>query len=765
MVSPTLPGAASTRAAVGRILQRFASLPKRQREEENKETLPTAAPSCAQRQVRARETLSAPQRTAGVVKTPSLSAVEALTAERPFKIARNDESCGGCAEVPRCSETKKAAAGASGIVEDKEPFPSASPPAACPSLASQSAPPPSPAASAERLAAKTERASGAAENKSRNCQAPRALSHSAATAAGVPTAASVGGWRVSERCRLVFRDLTPAFDPDAGTDNFHNSRTAQSGYCQEAFRANKAHPGDYLRNNRRLTAEARDLIVCILHKVASHLSTRKEQQQQSKRLASASRADDPLEPREAATLGVAVQLFDRFMAVLQQADLLFGAAAEHKAHPLRGVGGSRGTNALLLTQLVAIVCFGCADRMEAINAVDYSAIVESWKMHTVGMLKSAWPTALSCGDALRAKLLQIERVLLAYLNPSGNVAVPPTSELAESLLNVGFLFATSHFRRSALGRGSAADSDAPEASLSPDVLLREHEARVAREEKAMAANAAAGRAEASLAPKEEEEKNSPFVIGQHPRAALGLRVSGRLRVDIPRQVAHLLVRLSLADSAICLHFKPSTVAAAAAQLALFDVRFSQGASDRQAQQEALAAASAAIAATGCTANFRLVRACQFRMLRKWSAVSKALLAQRGGSGASSGTAAALPEKLFAEWLQRRLCLPHHRDVLLALERQANMLNRYMALDKQLELRSEKEREKKAVAGGIAAEKTPPALLRANKNRLEKTTGEVGAEKSLSAAAFAALKEKPLQRGVEEAAENRTPSCRPPLQEV
>ncbi|OEH77227.1 hypothetical protein cyc_05271 [Cyclospora cayetanensis] len=439
-------------------------------------------------------------------------------------------------------------------------------------------------------------------------------------------------WRVSQRCRLFLYDLSAAYSRDTGQDNNHNSRTAQSGYCQEAFRADGAHPGDYLKGFKRLTPEARDLIVCILNKVAIQLAQQGSWQPQGK-------PQDSLDPRVAAVVGVAVQLFDRVMAVIHKGDAAYGVSAERKQHPLRGLAGRGGTSPLLLNQLIAIACFSFADRLEAIAATDYGTLVGIWRQNTAGMLRSAWPSSLTFTDALRSKLLLIERIIVAYIAPSGNIAVAPTSELTESLLNVGFLFATAHYR-CALRKDEASPKEAAPSQANPF-------------EDALICRGVSPAAAAST--------------------ALSLRVSGSSRVDISRQVAQVFVRLALLDRNICLQFKPSTVAAAAAQLAMFH---SGGASSFPPElQAALGAAAAAVAATGGTASFRAVRRCQFLMLHKWLSVKRILL-QRG-VGASGGSPGAvneyLPDRLIAEWVQRGLTLPHHRRVLLAVQQHANSL--------------------------------------------------------------------------------------------
>lgn len=514
-------------------------------------------------------------------------------------------------------------------------------------------------------------------------------------------------WRVSQRCRLILSDLSCAFDADGGQDNQHNSRTAQSGYCQEAFRADKAHPGDYLKGFKRLSPEARDMIVCILNKVAVQLAQQSGGQQQGK-------PQDSLDPRVAAVVGVAVQLFDRVMAMIHQGDVAYGASAEKKQHPLRGLAGRGGTSPLLLNQLIAIACFGFADRLEAIASTDYATIVDAWQQNTAGMLRSAWPSSLSFSETLRSKLLFIERVVVAYIAPSGNIAVAPTSELVESLLNVGYLFATAHYRCAA--RKAAAESqDAQQAEALERKLLRQERA----EQQLLLTTAPAGEQQqlsdddAKTADLNDPLQANPFVEalvcrGASPAvaasSALSLRVSGSSRVDLPRQVAQVFVRLALLDRNICLQFKPSTVAAAAAQLAMFHTG---GASSFPPElQAALGAAAAAVAATGGSASFRLVRRCQFLMLHKWLNVKRVLLL-RGAAPAGPNTAAGeyLPDRLIAEWVQRRLVLPHHRRVILAVQQHANSLVRCQALAKQQELEQaagKPKADKEAGAGGKAA---------------------------------------------------------------
>ncbi|KAL8439490.1 hypothetical protein Efla_001421 [Eimeria flavescens] len=505
-------------------------------------------------------------------------------------------------------------------------------------------------------------------------------------------------WRVSLRCRLVSADLACAFSRDGGQDNHHNSRTAQSGYCQEAYRADKAHPGDYLKGFKRLSPDARDLIVCIINKVAVQLAQQSGSQTEGKQ-------QDSLDPRLAAVVGVAVQLFDRVMAMIHKGDAAYGVNAERKQHPLRGLAGRGGTSPLLLNQLIAIACFGFADRLEAIASTDYATIVEVWRHNTAGMLRSAWPSSLCFSEALRNKLLLIERVIVAFIAPSGNIAVAPTSELVESLLNVGYLFATSHYRRAVLAAAAAADDEAQASAV---------RCKLAQQEEAEKALLTLDR-EGEVSPLGDSpslgdlQEVNPFVEalicrGAAPdvaaAAALSLRVSGSSRVDIPRQVAQVFVRLALLDRNICLQFKPSTVAAAAAQLAMFH---SGGASSfPPALQAALGAAAAAVAATGGTANFRLVRRCQFLMLHKWLNVKRILL-QRGlaspaGPAAAAATAEYLPDRLIAEWVQRRLVLPHHRRVILAVQQHANSLVRCQALARQQEI----EQQQKAAGKHKAA---------------------------------------------------------------
>ncbi|KAL8273982.1 hypothetical protein Esti_002071 [Eimeria stiedai] len=500
-------------------------------------------------------------------------------------------------------------------------------------------------------------------------------------------------WRVSQRCRLVLSDLTCAYSRDDGQDNHHNSRTAQSGYCQEAYRADRAHPGDYLKGFKRLTPEARDLIVCILNKVAVQLAHQNGSQAEGK-------LQDSLDPRVAAVVGVAVQLFDRVMAMIHQGDVAYGFSAERKQHPLRGLAGRGGTSPLLLNQLIAIACFGFADRLEAIASTDYATIVDAWRHNAAGMLRSAWPSSLSFSEPLRNKLLLIERIIVAYIAPSGNIAVAPTSELVESLLNVGYLFATAQFRCAAKKAAAAAEDAGQTEALNARVEQQE----AAEQELLRAARCG----QPSLHEKHTEllEAN-PFVEallcrGAPPAvassSALSLRVSGSSRVDIPRQVAQVFVRLALLDRNICLQFKPSTVAAAAAQLAMFH---SGGASSFPPElQAALGAAAAAVAATGGTASFRLVRRCQFLMLHKWLSVKHILLQRNLSPASPSGASSAdyLPDRLVAEWVQRRLVLPHHRRVILAVQQHANSLVRCQALARQQEL----EQEGAAAAAAVAA---------------------------------------------------------------
>ncbi|KAL8447957.1 hypothetical protein Emag_004155 [Eimeria magna] len=501
-------------------------------------------------------------------------------------------------------------------------------------------------------------------------------------------------WRVSQRCRLVLSDLTCAYSRDDGQDNHHNSRTAQSGYCQEAYRADRAHPGDYLKGFKRLTPEARDLIVCILNKVAVQLAHQNGSQAEGK-------LQDSLDPRVAAVVGVAVQLFDRVMAMIHQGDVAYGFSAERKQHPLRGLAGRGGTSPLLLNQLIAIACFGFADRLEAIASTDYATIVDAWRHNAAGMLRSAWPSSLSFSEPLRNKLLLIERIIVAYIAPSGNIAVAPTSELVESLLNVGYLFATAHFRCAAK-KAVAAAKDATQAEAL--------NARVEQQEAAEKELLQAARSGDQSSPQEkhtEPLEANPFVEallcrGAPPAvassSALSLRVSGSSRVDIPRQVAQVFVRLALLDRNICLQFKPSTVAAAAAQLAMFH---SGGASSFPPElQAALGAAAAAVAATGGTASFRLVRRCQFLMLHKWLSVKHILLQRNLSPASPTGASSAdyLPDRLIAEWVQRRLVLPHHRRVILAVQQHANSLVRCQALARQQEL----EQEGAAAAAAAAA---------------------------------------------------------------
>lgn len=507
-------------------------------------------------------------------------------------------------------------------------------------------------------------------------------------------------WRVSQRCRLVMSDLTCAFSRDDGQDNHHNSRTAQSGYCQEAYRADKAHPGDYLKGFRRLTPEARDLIVCILNKVAVQLAQHGVSQGQGK-------PQDSLDPRVAAVVGVAVQLFDRVMAMIHQGDTAYGMNAEKKQHPLRGLAGRGGTSPLLLNQLIAIACFGFADRLEAIASTDYATIVDAWRQNTAGMLRSAWPSTLSFGEPLRSKLLLIERIIVAYIAPSGNIAVAPTSELVESLLNVGYLFATAHYR-CAMRKATAVSDDAAKAELLEAKLQRQEAA-----EKVLLSGSHDDQQGEDGKPRNftgqaDTLHANPFVEalvcrGATPAvaasSALSLRVSGSSRVDVPRQVAQVFVRLALLDRNICLQFKPSTVAAAAAQLAMFH---SGGASSFPPElQAALGAAAAAVAATGGTANFRLVRRCQFLMLHKWLNVKRIIL-QRGISPTgSSASMDYLPDRLIAEWVQRRLVLPHHRRVILAVQQHANSLVRCQALAKQQELEQEDPEKPKLAKGPLS----------------------------------------------------------------
>lgn len=542
-------------------------------------------------------------------------------------------------------------------------------------------------------------------------------------------------WRLSQRCRLVLSDLTSAFGQDDGQDNHHNSRTAQSGYCQEAYRADKAHPGDYLKGYRRLTPEARDLIVCILNKVAVQLAQQTGSPPQGK-------LQDSLDPRVAAVVGVAVQLFDRVMAMIHQGDAVYGVNAERKQHPLRSLAGRGGTSPLLLNQLIAIACFGFADRLEAIASTDYATIVDAWRQNTAGMLRSAWPSSLSFNESLRSKLLLIERIIVAYVAPSGNIAVAPTSELVESLLNVGYLFATAHYR-CAVRKAAAGSDDAAQAEALEFKLLQQEQA-----EKALLKASSQQHKDGDNAGGEvltDSLHANPFVEalicrGASPAAAaaaaLALRVSGSSRVDVPRQVAQVFVRLALLDRSICLQFKPSTIAAAAAQLAMFH---SGGASSFPLElQAALGAAAAAVAATGGTASFRLVRRCQFLMLQKWLNVKRVLLQHGVSPTGPATTADYLPDRLIAEWVQRRLVLPHHRRVILAVQQHANSLVRCQALAKQQELEQEAAGKAKQEQG------TPLGSRRA----------------AVAAADDKAFKQQPQQFG---SVENKNPTTRQTLQ--
>lgn len=490
----------------------------------------------------------------------------------------------------------------------------------------------------------------------------------AATTTFLPSRGSAGLWRVTEHCRILYQDTSLAHGNDLGMDNLHNTRNAQSTFCQEAYRSDRAHPADYTRANKRLSGEARDLLVAIMCRVATQIAAAKD--------VSGTKVPDPLDPRSTANLGVAIQLFDRFMAIVQRSDASEAEPndATGPLHPLRGLGGRKGLSPLLLNQLIAIACLCFAERFEAIAPLEYRHVVAAWRQQAAGMMRSAWPTRPSFN--VKAKLLHLERVILAHVTPCGLLALPPTSELTESLMNTAYLFATCKMHKESGGSYAAHALEACRSVRAQNV--NGLDAMVPQNEQGGSSNGQSRLNEVSILSSTCQKEFNPFMlVAAEPEGCFSLRISGSARIDVPRQLAQLLVRLAELDRGICLRFRPSTVAAAAAQLAIFPTSMSVAAcalapKEAKAVEAAFAAAASAVTASGGSSSCRLVRQCQLLLIQKWIKVKNAILTktEEGGS---------LPDRLLAVWVQENLCKRHHQRVLIALQQHANGLLRCAAL--------------------------------------------------------------------------------------
>ncbi|KFH06793.1 hypothetical protein TGVAND_254910 [Toxoplasma gondii VAND] len=534
-------------------------------------------------------------------------------------------------------------------------------------------------------------------------------------------------------CRLVMCDTADAFGEDFGVDNTHNSRLAQFSYDQAAYKADKAHPAtDYTATSKRISPETRDSLMCILNQVAAHLTQNSSASNESQKPDSkkTTPGSDPLSPRAAATVAIAIQLFDRFMHVVHQNDLQYGLSAEHRMHPLHGLSALAGSsqrggammNTLLLNQLIAITCFCFADRVEAIHAYDYSAVLEAWKQQATGLLRQSWTSSLLSATVLKQKLMQIERKIISHVPPAGNVSVTPISELTEALLNVAVQFAHVNERQrrpplvldtrtprredcegshdsqeaelASPGRvqsGASMSKFSPldprrRASVSGEVG-RESEAKkdphrlslsgreTAASSRRCSAVSLCGDAEGG------DEASATRSLSPSSPFALRLRISGSNEPDMARLIAQLLVRLGQLDRRICLGFKPSIVASAACQIALLPQLSATEISPLSPAGRL--AATRAFIASGASTGCRLVRRCQSMLLHKWLKVRNAmdtLLSSSGYSGAGlssqglksaatglSGSGCSLPDRMAAEWVLSRLTLPSHKKVLELLQ--------------------------------------------------------------------------------------------------
>ncbi|PFH32589.1 hypothetical protein BESB_012010 [Besnoitia besnoiti] len=517
-------------------------------------------------------------------------------------------------------------------------------------------------------------------------------------------------------CRLVMCDTSDAFGNDFGVDNTHNSRLAQFNYDQAAYKADKAHPtSDYTATSKRISPETRDLLVCLLNQVVAHLA---QNAASSSSGASAGAAEssggekedargkttpgsaDPLSPRAAATVAIAIQLFDRFMHVVHQNDQRYGVSAENRMHLLHGVNALAGTAAggsrtgapttisgLLLNQLIAIACFCFADRVEAIHAYDYSTVLDAWKQQATGVLRQCWSSSSAPSSTLlKQKLMHIERKIISHVPPAGNVCVTPISELTEALLNVAVQFAHNDAekrRRSQGPLGSAAtppcagedhprdDRQAGEEDEKENLAAAPGDTNAfAFEDKLGGPNdadsdaakkcesrlslsgretAASSRRCSSVSTRDSQnseetvdDEDDDGSVGSSP-FALRLRISGSNEPDMARLTAQLLVRLGQMDRRICLGFKPSIVASAACQIALLP-QLSATKISPLSPGGRLAATHAFIA-SGASTGCRLVRRCQSMLLHKWLKVRNAmdaLLASSSSGYSSTSLASSSP---------------------------------------------------------------------------------------------------------------------------
>ncbi|PHJ17806.1 hypothetical protein CSUI_008372 [Cystoisospora suis] len=546
------------------------------------------------------------------------------------------------------------------------------------------------------------------------------------TRCGSPFACQVEELNPVERCRLLITDTSESFGEDWGIDNAHNTRLAQFNYDQAAYRADKAHPGDYTAVSKRIGPETRDLLVCILNQVAAHLvDTTMNNAQCGGGAAFASTATgsvqpsgdthkavgkdgsavgkqstlelktmstDPLNSRAAATVGIALQLFDRFMLVVHQHDVHYGLNAEHQLHVLHGLtaaesarGGS-GINNLMLHQLIAIACFCFADRVEAIHAYDYSVVLDAWRQHAVGLFKQSWTPAPSTNLLMR-KLTLIGSRIFSHITPVGNVCVPPVSELAEALLNVAVQFGITrahkmpverhpedHQTKQELACSNLQDKDSHvlggEQATGGDTTGKERrELRCRRTD-----HLACGKKNSSPRDKDSFDKpaSSSAEAGENVTKndySLRVRMSSSSLPDYPRLMAQLLARLGQLDRRIALEFKPSVVAAAVCQVALLPQHTVPEYSPLSPAARVLALR--AVTAAGAAASARLVRRCQSMLLHKWIKVRCVLELTARSPSAVAGSAS-LPDRMAADWVATRLTAGYHKDVVALLHRHAEV---------------------------------------------------------------------------------------------
>ncbi|CBZ50449.1 conserved hypothetical protein [Neospora caninum Liverpool] len=541
---------------------------------------------------------------------------------------------------------------------------------------------------------------------------------------------------LAECCRLIMCDTAEAFGDDFGVDNTHNSRLAQFSYDQAAYKADKAHPvSDYTAVSKRISPETRDLLMCILNQVSAHLAQNSAASsgngESGEKQEKTTPGSDPLSPRAAATVAIAIQLFDRFMHVVHQNDVHYGVSAEHRMHPLHGLntlsgngqGRSATMNNLLLNQMIAIACFCFADRVEAIHAYDYSAVLEAWKQQATGLLRQSWTSSLLSSTVLKQKLMHIERKIISHVPPAGNVSVTPISELTEALLNVAAQFAhlnAAQRQRSALietttpsrdecvggrpnsdltspSRGKTASGFAKysspldskrRASVCGDIGRTSADAKGCQRLSLSGRETAASSrrcSSVSLRDGDHETANEEEAGTPTPSSpfALRLRISGSNEPDMARLIAQLLVRLGQLDRRICLGFKPSVVASAACQIALLPQLSATEISPLSPSGRL--AATRAFIASGASTGCRLVRRCQSMLLHKWLKVRNAMAALLSSSLSHtpllpaqhaptltaspglSGGACSLPDRLAAEWVLSRLTLSCHKKMLELLQ--------------------------------------------------------------------------------------------------